>query len=195
MQSKDLTIRQFSTLNVSRALVWHQDGLDSWSPAEWGNALAGEVGELCNVLKKILRHDMGIQQNLGLKYPNDLGNDGPRLLGNKRADLILLNLRNIEEPYLDPEVSIVDAVVHRGRSQDVDTVMVDGEVIMQDRKLTRIDKEGLFEELKGALDRPLTPQELERRDLSRLTEPHLRRFYQGTLPENMTPHTYYNSST
>lgn len=62
MKTKDLTIRQFSALNVKRALHWHNDGLDSWSPAEWGNALAGEVGELCNVLKKLLRHDKGIQQ-------------------------------------------------------------------------------------------------------------------------------------
>ena len=62
MKSKDLTIRQFSALNKLRALEWHKDGLDSWSPAEWGNALAGEVGELCNVLKKLLRHDKGIQQ-------------------------------------------------------------------------------------------------------------------------------------
>ncbi len=62
MNSKDLTIRQFSALNKLRALEWHKSGLDSWSPAEWGNALAGEVGELCNFLKKLLRHDKGIQQ-------------------------------------------------------------------------------------------------------------------------------------
>ena len=68
--------------------------------------------------------------------------------------MILLNLQNIEEPYLDPNVSIVDAVVHRGRSMDVDTVMVDGEVIMRDRQLTRIDKEWLFKELRRSLGSP-----------------------------------------
>jgi len=31
--------------------------LTAWSPAEWGCALAGEVGELCNLLKKLLRGD------------------------------------------------------------------------------------------------------------------------------------------
>ena len=111
----------------------------------------------------------------------------------KRADMILLNLQNIEEPYLDPDVSIVDAVVHRGRSMDVDTVMVDGEVIMRDRQLTRIDKEWLFKELRRSLDRPLSPEELDRRELSRLTEPHLRRFYEGTMPQDEVPHTYYNA--
>ena len=109
--------------------------------------------------------------------------------------MILLDLRNIEEPFLDPEVPLVDAVVHRGRSIDVDTVMVDGEVVMKDRQLTKIDKEGLFKELKEALDRPLTPQEADRRELAWLVEPHLRQFYQGTMPPDTTPHTSYNAQS
>ena len=111
----------------------------------------------------------------------------------KRADMILLNLQNMEEPYLDPEVSVVDAVVHRGRSVDVDTVMVDGEIIMRDKQLTKVDKEGLFAELKKELDRPLSSTETERRELSRLVEPHLRQFYIGTTPQNTIPHTNYNA--
>ncbi len=31
--------------------------LDLWSETDWGCALAGEVGELCNILKKRLRGD------------------------------------------------------------------------------------------------------------------------------------------
>jgi len=111
----------------------------------------------------------------------------------KRADMVLLDLRHIEEPYLDPEVSIVDAVIHRGRSIDVETVIVDGEVILRDRQLTRVDKADLLKELKKALDRPLRPDELERRELSRRLEPYLRRFYQGTMPHQATPHTAYNA--
>ena len=111
----------------------------------------------------------------------------------KRADLVLLDLRNIEEPFLDPSVSVVDALVHRGRGIDVDTVMVDGEVVLRDGQLTRVDKEALFKELKEALDRPLSPLEEERRELARLVEPHLRRFYQGTLPQDASPHTVYNA--
>ena len=73
----------------------------------------------------------------------------------KRADLVLLDLRNIEEPYLDPEVPLVEALVHRGRGVDVDTVLVDGEVVLRDGQLTRVDKEALFREIKEVLDRPL----------------------------------------
>ena len=111
----------------------------------------------------------------------------------KRADIVLLNLSNIEEPYIDPDVSIVDAVVHRGRSLDVDTVLVDGEVVMRDRKLTKVDKEALFKEIKLALDRPRQPHEAARLELGRQLQPYLRRFHEGTLPQDMVPHTVYNA--
>jgi hypothetical protein len=64
---------------------------------------------------------------------------------------------------------------------------------MRDRQLTRVDKAALFDELKKALDRPLRPDELERRELSRLLAPYLRRFYEGTIPQQAAPHTYYNA--
>ena len=76
---------------------------------------------------------------------------------------------------------------------DVDTVMVDGEIIMRDKQLTKVDKGGLFAELKKELDRPLSPSETERRELSRLVEPHPRQFYIGTIPLNTIPHTNYNA--
>jgi NTP pyrophosphatase (non-canonical NTP hydrolase) len=59
-----VTFKLLRRLNVARAERWHagDDGMAGWSPAEWGNALAGETGELCNVLKKILRADHGLNQ-------------------------------------------------------------------------------------------------------------------------------------
>ncbi len=33
-----------------------------WSLPEWGNATAGEVGELCNVIKKIHRGDFTLEE-------------------------------------------------------------------------------------------------------------------------------------
>ena len=111
----------------------------------------------------------------------------------KRADIVLLNLQNIEEPYIDPDVSIVDAVVHRGRSVDVDTVLVDGEVVMRDRRLTKVDREAFYKELKAALDRPHTPQEAERRELTQQVVPYLFSYYGAQTPKDMIPHTVYNA--
>ena len=99
----------------------------------------------------------------------------------------------IETPYLDPRVSVVDALAHRGRGIDVDTVLVDGEVVLRDRQLTQVDKEALFREINAALERPLSPQEAERRELARLVKPYLRQFYSGTMPQDAAPFTTYNA--
>jgi NTP pyrophosphatase (non-canonical NTP hydrolase) len=46
-----LTFEELREQNVDRcAAVFHP--LAHWSPTDWGCALAGEVGELCNLLKK-----------------------------------------------------------------------------------------------------------------------------------------------
>ena len=111
----------------------------------------------------------------------------------KRADLVLLNLKNIEFPYIDPVVSLVEALVYRGRSQEVDTVMIDGDVVMRDGKLTHVDKESVLKEINSALDRPLTEAESEARDLISQVEPYMRRFLEGTFPRDLVPHSVYNA--
>ena len=111
----------------------------------------------------------------------------------KRADIVLLNLQNIEEPYLDPNVSIVDAVIHRGRGIDVETVMVDGKPVFRNGRLSGIDEGLLFRELKESLTRPLLPHEVERNNLSREIEPYLRRFYAATIAKLSQPHYQYNA--
>lgn len=47
--------------NLARCKRWHPGfPNDGWTGADWSNAVAGEVGELCNVVKKLRRSDMGI---------------------------------------------------------------------------------------------------------------------------------------
>ena len=90
-------------------------------------------------------------------------------------------------------IGLIEALVYRGRSQDVDTVMIDGDVVMRDGKLTHVDKDAVLKEINSALDRPLTPPEMEARDLISQVEPHMRRFLQGTFPRDLVPHSVYNA--
>ncbi len=53
--AKHQSIPHISVLSFARALRWHPRDLESWSLSDWGVALAGEVGELCNVIKKLNR--------------------------------------------------------------------------------------------------------------------------------------------
>lgn len=49
-------LERLAAANVVRAPDFAAGALWDWSPAERGNELAGETGELCNELKKLLRH-------------------------------------------------------------------------------------------------------------------------------------------
>ena len=55
----------------------------------------------------------------------------------KRADLMLLELNAI---HMQPVNDIFSQIVHCAKASDVRTVMVNGEVLLRDRKLTRHDE-------------------------------------------------------
>lgn len=57
-----LTFQRFHEINVARSNADVKHSLN-WNPMEWGCALSGEVGELCNFLKKMSRGD-----NIPKKY-------------------------------------------------------------------------------------------------------------------------------
>jgi hypothetical protein len=56
----DLTFAEVTEANVARCQRWHAGGLDGWSVTDWSNATAGELGEVCNAIKKLRRVEDGI---------------------------------------------------------------------------------------------------------------------------------------
>ena len=56
VDEKDVLIR-LRKVNALRSLKAFNTDLFDWSLPEWGNAVAGEVGEMCNIIKKIHRSD------------------------------------------------------------------------------------------------------------------------------------------
>jgi len=52
--AQKLSFNKLRKVNLARCEeVFHP--LDNWTPAEWATAAAGELGELCNVIKKLRR--------------------------------------------------------------------------------------------------------------------------------------------
>lgn len=51
--------------NQRRCIEGFGHKLESWSCAEWTNAMAGEAGEACNITKKMLRHRDSVAGNKG----------------------------------------------------------------------------------------------------------------------------------
>lgn len=71
-----------------------------------------------------------------------LGDEIGTLEAGKRADIILLNLR---QPHLWPPHDAVAHVVYAARAGDVDTVIVDGEVVVENGKLLRVDVDAVLD--------------------------------------------------
>ncbi len=110
----------------------------------------------------------------------------------KRADLVLVDLERIEDPYLHPDTDIVDALVYRGKGLDVDTVMVDGEILLRDGVFLRADKADVRARLRESLARELTEREADRAALSRELLPRVERWFGEWELEEGAHHYAYN---
>jgi 5-methylthioadenosine/S-adenosylhomocysteine deaminase len=111
----------------------------------------------------------------------------------KRADIILVNLDNITEPYLDAGTSILDALIYRGRALDVDTTIVDGQVLMKGRRLTTVNRADIVGEIREQLTQTLKPHEVERKEAAKQLVLYVHRYFQGWSLDDVKPHSLYNA--
>lgn len=62
----------------------------------------------------------------------------------KKADVILINLKR---PHLIPCYDITSHLVYAAKGSDIDTVIIDGKVVMMNRKILTIDENNLMEDV------------------------------------------------
>ena len=111
----------------------------------------------------------------------------------RRADVVVLDMTSIEEPYLDPGINVIDALLYRGKAQHVDTVIIDGEPVLRGGRFTKIDKADVLRQLKERFAGPIEPSVRETRQMAERLAPYVKRFYQGWQPKEGSPHYQYNS--
>lgn len=77
------SFEELRRVNTARCQRWHPGFPDdeAWTISDWSNALAGEVGEAANVVKKIRRVD------LGTLSPNSREGNREALLANLGEEL------------------------------------------------------------------------------------------------------------
>ena len=77
-----------------------------------------------------------------------------RLVGSlepgKRADLIVVDL---QKPHLQPVHDLVSNIVYCGKASDVDTVMVDGRIVVENRRVAGVDLPKLYADVAAAVER------------------------------------------
>ena len=73
-----------------------------------------------------------------LGWDDELGSLEP----NKRADVAIVNLR---QPHLAPNLMVVHRLVYEAVGNDVETVLVDGKIIMEDRRILTVDEDAVLD--------------------------------------------------
>jgi 5-methylthioadenosine/S-adenosylhomocysteine deaminase len=101
----------------------------------------------------------------------------------RAADLVLFRWDQLALPYLSPDVPVVDALVQRARSNSVDTVIVAGEIILQNGRFTRVNKQEILDTLAREFRIPATEGDLRNRDLGIRLLAEARRFYDGYVTD------------
>lgn len=67
----------------------------------------------------------------------------------KKADLILINTN---KPHLQPLNNEISAMAYSAQASDVDTVIVDGKILMENRKFTTLDVDKIMKNTKKCVE-------------------------------------------
>jgi 5-methylthioadenosine/S-adenosylhomocysteine deaminase len=101
----------------------------------------------------------------------------------KSADMVLIDWQQLAFPYLDNATSVIDALVYRGKTRLVDTVLIAGNTVYHDGKFTGVDRDAALQELANLLDTPVPDEELKIREIGKVFETEMRKFYSVYLNE------------
>ncbi|MBB96432.1 MAG: cytosine deaminase [Rhodobacteraceae bacterium] len=101
------------------------------------------------------------------------GGEVGRLDTGYRADIVLIDKAALERPFVDPRTTLVDSILHRMTKAAIDKVFVEGELVVDGGRVTRIDRDTVMAEIRDILAGPLSPDEQTARDMVRLLMPVL----------------------
>ena len=125
--------------------------------------------------------------------PAFFGDQTGSLEPGKRADVVLTEISHVEEPYMDPDVHILDAFLYRGQARYVDTVIIDGQVVLRGGKFTKLDKGDVLAQLRESLAAPPPEQVGRVKSMVHDLMPHIQDFYRDWVHQRAPSHYRVNS--
>lgn len=108
-----------------------------------------------------------------------------------QADMVLVNCDRITWPYVAPEADPLSVMMMRARSTDVDTVLVNGRIVLEHGEPTGFDWRSLGE--KAATELEAAPNRAVYRDLAQALRPHLAKWYTDWETPALKPFATFNS--
>lgn len=70
------------------------------------------------------------------------------------ADVVLLDRKSLERPFVDRRVPISETILHRGHRTAIDKVFVGGEIVVENGRVCRVDRDAILAEIAERLRRP-----------------------------------------
>ena len=110
----------------------------------------------------------------------------------KEADITLVKLDRIMERYLHPSIGPVAALIYRGHPQDIDIVMVAGEVVFREGRVTGFNEAETQANLKTHIPKD-QPAERERDAMVAQVMPHIKKYYVDWPIPELDPIFFSNS--
>jgi len=111
-----------------------------------------------------------------------------------KADAILLDLHEMmEDPWTSPNLNIAEIFIHRAKGTHVNTVIVGGKVIMEDRKFLTVDVDQLYREVRKQVERGVNPQQRCFAEALQKIKPYYRKWYKGWQKLDLEPFYVMNS--
>ncbi len=110
-----------------------------------------------------------------LGFDNQIG----RLEPGQFADMALIDYKSMAFPFVDPSHDPIDTLMYRGAGRFVDTVLVNGKVVVKAGKVLSIDEDAVGQRLAAAASRPRTePEEALIKGMDTLKE-YVKKYYDG----------------
>jgi len=111
-----------------------------------------------------------------------------------KADLILVDLKRImEDPWVSPEINLFDLIICRTKGTDIDTVMVNGEIIIENHQFYQIDLDSIYNEVREQIKRGIDPKQKEYADILQQLKPYVLSFYKKWQVPKLIPFYKMNS--
>jgi len=118
------------------------------------------------------------------------GREIGRLEAGRLADLVLLDYEKMCRPFVDPSHDPIDVLLYRGKGAHVDTVMVNGRVVVEEGKVLTIDEDTVSARLAEAASRPRTEKEKALVQVMDELKQHVIQYYEG-WPQKVKPKPYF----
>jgi cytosine/adenosine deaminase-related metal-dependent hydrolase len=104
-----------------------------------------------------------------------------------KADIVVLDGGRMRYPYTAPSIHVVDSILYRAKHGDVETVLVDGEVVLRDRRFVNVDEAEIAQRLRALAEAPPSPEVARWQKAMAELQRHTREFYTGWPAEEERP--------